>query len=50
MATAIAPSIEQQWHEERRKGIGGSEVHHLSPPSTWPTKTIPALVMDAPGG
>ena len=31
MATAIAPSIEQQWHEERRKGIGGSEVHHLFP-------------------
>lgn len=32
MATATqVPQTEQEWHEERKKGIGGSEVHHLFP-------------------
>src|SRR5208283_2145685 len=31
MATQVIPQTEAQWHEERRKGIGGSDVHHLFP-------------------
>lgn len=31
MATAVEEDLEQQWHDERRKGVGGSEVHNLFP-------------------
>ena len=32
MATATqVPQTEAEWHEERKKGVGGSEAHHLFP-------------------